>query len=316
MIKLFYPKLRCYFYITTAMKAELIVDAPIIDKKEIWIKKIHKPHFDHPFHFHQFCELVWIEKSYGKVVIGDYTGNFSEGELIMEGPELPHLYKCDPIFYDRSKNLCTKALSLYFPSTLIPNVTDHTESLTLYGDLLARAKRGLRFYGKTKQEVVDLIRKIEKSDGIRQLGYFLMIVHILNKTTEFEYLASVGYKNQFDNTFDVSRFNEVCDFVLKNFQRDIMLKEVASICNMTPNAFCRYFKARTQKTFIRFLNEVRIGHACKLLQDDIFSIQQIGYECGYNNPANFFKFFKLIAGRTPKEYRAQLQDLVACNRVV
>jgi AraC-like DNA-binding protein len=292
------------------MKAELIVDAPIIDKKEIWVKKIHKPHFDHPFHFHQFCELVWIEKSYGKVIIGDYTGNFAEGELIMEGPELPHLYRCDTVFYQQRKGLCTKALSLYFPSTLIPTITDHTETLSLYGDLLDKSKRGLRFYGKTRTEVIELIKKINQTDGIQQLGYFLMIVYILNKTTEFEYLASISYKNQFDNKRDMNRFNEVCDFMLKNFHRNIMLQEVAAICNMTPNAFCRYFKTRTQKTFIRFLNEIRIGHACKLLQHDDLSIQQICYECGYNNPANFFKFFKFIAHKTPKEYRDSLKVMI------
>src|SRR5882762_5383292 len=179
------------------MKAELIVDAPIADKKEIWVKKIHKPHFDHPFHFHQFCELVWIEKSYGKVIIGDYTGNFAEGELIMEGPELPHLYRCDAAFYKDKQGFYTKALSLYFPSTLVPTITDHTESLSLYGDLLDKAKRGLRFYGKTRETVIELIKKMDKTEGIQQLGYFLMIVHILNRTTEFEYLASIGYKNQF-----------------------------------------------------------------------------------------------------------------------
>ncbi|MCW3115454.1 MAG: transcriptional regulator, partial [Segetibacter sp.] len=54
------------------MKPELIIDAPILNKKEIWVKKINKPHFDHPFHFHQLCELVWVEKSYGKLIIGDY----------------------------------------------------------------------------------------------------------------------------------------------------------------------------------------------------------------------------------------------------
>ena len=81
------------------MKAELIIDAPIIDKKEIWIKNVNKQHFDHPFHFHQFCELVWVEKSFGKIIIGDYSVFFSEGELIIEGPELPHLWRCDYVFY-------------------------------------------------------------------------------------------------------------------------------------------------------------------------------------------------------------------------
>ena len=85
------------------MKAELIVDADIVGKKRIFIKKLKKPYFNHPLHFHQFCELVWIQKGHGKIIIGDYVGDFAEGELIMEGAGLPHLWKSDEAFYKKRK---------------------------------------------------------------------------------------------------------------------------------------------------------------------------------------------------------------------
>lgn len=285
------------------MKPELIIDAPIIDKKEIWIKNINKPHFDHPFHFHQFCELVWIEKSFGKIIVGDYAGIFAEGELIMEGPELPHLWRCDDIFYRSVEELYTNAYALYFSANIIQNITDCLESISLFKDLLHKAQRGLRFFGKTKIAIVDLFRKMIRSEGLEQMSYFLRIVHILNKTSEFEYLASIGYENKFNGNNYIDRFNEVYQFLLTNFHRTILLDEVAKICHMTPPAFCRFFKIKTQKTFIRFLNEIRIGHACKLLQNENYSVINICYESGYNTPVNFFKFFKLITGKTPNEYR-------------
>jgi AraC-like DNA-binding protein len=290
------------------MKAELIIEAPIMDQKMIWVKKIHKPHFDHPFHYHQLCELVWLEKSYGKLIIGDYVGNFAEGELVMKSAELPHLWRCDAVFYKKKKELCTKATALFFPPALIPNITDNPESISLYRDLLHKSTRGLRFYGKTRERVIELIKKIQDRKGLEQMGIFLQIIDIVSKSREFEYLASVGYKN-LHNEQDITRFNDVYQFVLKNFHDDITLNEVAQICNMSPNSFCRFFKNKTQKTFIRFLNEIRIGHACKLLQNDNYSVQEICYECGYNNPVNFFKFFKLIIGKTPKEYRRHLHQV-------
>jgi len=305
-----------YFYIlvlTTInpfiLKAELIIDAPIIDKKEIWIKNVNKPHFDHPFHFHQFCELAWVEKSFGKIIIGDYAGFFSEGELIMEGPELPHLWRCDDIFYKPINGLYTNAYALYFSATIIQNITDCLESISLFKDLLNKAQRGLRFYGETKITIVDLFQKMINSKGLEQMGYFLRIIHILNKTSEFEYLASIGYENRFNGNHDMDRFNEVYQFLLTNFYREINLIEVAKICHLTPTAFCRFFKMRTQKTFIRFLNEIRIGHACKLLQDEKYSVIDICYESGFNTPANFFKFFKLITGKTPNEYRKHFHGM-------
>ncbi len=292
-----------------AMKAELIIDAPIINKKEIWIKKVIRPHFDHPFHFHQFCELVWVQKGFGKMIVGDYTGLFSEGELIMEGPELPHLWRCDDIFYELKKGFYTKAFAIYFCPTIIQNITDNPESILLFTALLGKAKRGLRFYGQTKSTIVVLLQKMLNSEGLEQMSYFLRVIHILNKTSEFEYLASIGYENKFNSKRDVDRFSKVYQFLLTNFYRDISLTEVAQICHMTPTAFCRFFKMRSQKTFIRFLNEIRVGQACKLLQNDEEPIKDIYLACGYNNPTNFFKFFKIVTGKTPKEYRDDIKKL-------
>src|SRR5690606_6493651 len=88
----------------------------------------------------------------------------------------------------------------------------------------------------------------------------------------------------------------------------IKLEDIASIANMTPTAFCKYFKARTKKTFSNFVNEVRIGHACKLLCRDDMSITQIAFECGFNNLTNFNKNFKQFKKIVPSEYKIFLQN--------
>lgn len=290
------------------MKAELVVDAPIIGQKKIWVKKTYKPYFDHPFHYHQLCELVWLEKGYGKLIIGDYVGNFTEGELILKNAGLPHLWRCDSAFYEQQKNLFTKATTTYFPPSLISSIIDDSECIACYNILLNKSERGLRFFGKSKEQIIELIKKVAETEGLEQLGYFLQAINIITRTEEFEYLASIGYKNS-NNSQDMDRFNEVYQFLLENFDSNIMLSQVASICCMAPNSFCRYFKKRTQKTFVRFLNELRIGHACELLQNENYSVQSICYACGYNNPVNFFKFFKLITNKTPLEYRGYIKQI-------
>ena len=288
------------------MKPELIVDAPIIGEKKIWVKKIYKPHFDHPFHFHKLCELTWVENGHGKLIIGDFVGNFAEGELILASPELPHIWQCDPVYYKKKKKLYTKAIGLYFPLEFINRVTDDTASISLYNDLMHRAERGLRFHGQTRLKIIEKVKEVTQCSGLVQLCTFLQIIDMLSKSKESIALASIGYKSS-TNENDMERFNDVYQFLLRNFSRDIMLEEVARICNMTPNAFCRYFKQKTQKTFTRFLNEIRIGHARKLLQNENYSIKDICYECGYNNPVNFFSFFKQITGQTPKAFRQNMK---------
>ena len=95
----------------------------------------------------------------------------------------------------------------------------------------------------------------------------------------------------------------VYDYVMSNFRDKIALDEVAEMLNMTTSSFCRYFKPRANKTFTRFVNEIRIGHARKLLLEDNFNISQISYECGFNALSNFNRQFKTITGLSPHEYR-------------
>lgn len=288
------------------MKPELIIDAPIIGEKKIWIKKVKNAHFDHPFHYHKLCELTWVEKGFGNLIIGDYVGSFDEGELILNAPEVPHLWKCDSVFYKAEQNKYTKATSVYFPLDLITHITDDIESIRLYEDLMLRAQRGIRFNGTTKKKIVKQIVKISKHRGLTQTGIFLKIVDLLIGTKEYTSLASINYQKSTDEN-DIQRFNDVYQYLLLNFQKTITLNEIADICNMAPNSFCRFFKKKTQKTFVQFLNEIRVGHACKLLHDENLSLKEIYYECGYNNPTSFFTAFKQAKGITPNEYRETLK---------
>src|SRR5882762_618274 len=177
------------------MKAELIMDADIVGKKKIFIKRHSQPYFSHPYHFHQFCELVWIEKGHGKIIIGDYVGDFSEGELIMEGAGLPHLWKCDEVYYKKKKKLLTQATCIYFPAGLIDSLTDDEGILSANRELLNKAQRGLRFSGQTKMTVIQLMKKVAVAKGLEQLALFLQIMGILHKTRDYQPLAGVIYKN-------------------------------------------------------------------------------------------------------------------------
>ena len=72
---------------------------------------------------------------------------------------------------------------------------------------------------------------------------------------------------------------------------------------MSVPAFCNYFKRSTKKTYIDFLNEVRVGYACNLLMDTKKPVIDICYESGYNTMANFHKQFLKIKKLTPLQYR-------------
>ncbi|MGZ3920802.1 MAG: helix-turn-helix domain-containing protein, partial [Bacteroidia bacterium] len=173
--------------------------------------------------------------------------------------------------------------------------------------LIQRSARGLRFYGETSKKIIKILSHISEKDGFKKIIHFLQAIEILSVSKEYSYLASLNFKNSYDEK-DTNRINKVYKFLMQNFHRDIDLKEVADLCNMTTNSFCRYFKARTQKSLTQFINELRVGHACKLLQNEKHSIADVYYQCGYNNSTNFNKFFIAITGKKPSEYKKQMKE--------
>jgi len=104
------------------------------------------------------------------------------------------------------------------------------------------------------------------------------------------------------------RIGAIYDYIMKHYDTDIMLEDIAKHANMTPQAFCRYFKKHTRLTFITFLNEVRIHEACKKLSGGINdNISTIAYQSGFNSIATFNRVFKTITGRAPREYIRELE---------
>jgi AraC-like DNA-binding protein len=289
------------------MKPKL-VDIDLRGKRTIQIKKINQFCLDSFFHFHHLCELVWMEESYGKRIIGDNVDSFSEGDLILMAPHLPHIWKNDPVFLLKKKGLRCKATVIYFPTDFLQHLSDDPAVTRPTQELISNASRGLSFHGQTVNKVAHILSGIAEEDGFKKIVEFLKIMDILSHSKEYRQLASISYKNVTDEK-DTARINAAYQFLMQNFHRDVTLEELSGVCNMAPTAFCRFFKSKTQKSFIQVLNELRIGHACSLLQKSDYSIIDACYESGYNNYVNFNKCFKLITGQTPSGYRKSFQEL-------
>lgn len=284
------------------MKASLLVDAPILDKKQIWVKKVNKPYFDHDYHFHKTEEICWIEEGYGNIIVGDYLGRFQKNDFLIFGMGLPHILRCDQSFHLTNSKKRTIAHSVYFTESHILSLTDDPSMLHILKQYLNKTERGYQLNGKQKTLAIELFKKVIQSTKFEQLGHFLLLLEYLHSCKKSLPLASSNYQLHPSET-DMKRFTEVYDYLLKNFHQHISLKEVAAVCSMTTNAFCRFFKTKTQKTFVQFLTEIRIGHACTLLQNENLPIKNLCYECGFNNPVIFHRAFKKITGKTPKLFR-------------
>ncbi|HTM97893.1 MAG TPA: AraC family transcriptional regulator [Pedobacter sp.] len=279
------------------------------DTSSILIKKIEEHHYSSPYHFHNLCELNYVVDSWGKRMVGDNINNFSAGDLVLMSPNLPHIwYNDSSVLNNPVTTKLAKAVVIYFPSDFLSNLAGEDIVLVKIQKLLEKAKRGLRFYGETQEIVVSKLNCIMDKKGFFKTIEFLEIMNILIDSKEYEPLASVGFTHNL-NEKDTERMNKVLKHVMQNFRRPISLNEIADIANMTPPAFSSFFKKRTQKCFSLFLNEIRIGHACKLLQDLEITISAKCYLSGFQNFTNFNKFFKHFIGKAPREYRKHFIEL-------
>lgn len=174
-----------------------------------------------------------------------------------------------------------------------------------FKEMLDQAPKGIKINGAANQRITGLLTDAINSPALLKASNIFAILYELSETTEFELLTDGSYKNPFGQN-EATRINQVYEYIMKNFTAEIKLETVADIAHMSPNAFSRYFKSRTHKTFSLFVNEIRIGHACKLLQGDDFTISQVCYASGFQSMTNFTKFFKRFMKKSPLQYRKDL----------
>jgi AraC-like DNA-binding protein len=155
-------------------------------------------------------------------------------------------------------------------------------------------------------EVSTLAHKLLKATGSERI---ILLLDILNRIAHSRNTRTVCNKGLIfeNNPVESERLNNIYQYILKNYTRNISLVEIARVAHMSPNAFCRYFKSRIKKTFSTLLMEVRIGNACRLLAETERSISDIAYNCGYNNLSNFNRHFKALTGKTPQQHRKYYQ---------
>ncbi len=160
----------------------------------------------------------------------------------------------------------------------------------------------MAFNGKTKEQINSLLIGMINMNGIQRLSSLLSIFDILSQTKEYEFLASPVYVGQLECP-KIDRLSKIKDYILKNFDKDISLPEVASMSNMAITTFCNFFKDQFRSTFVEYLNSIRIGNACKLLLENDVNVVEIAYKCGFNNLANFNRQFKKHKSMTPTQFR-------------
>lgn len=261
------------------------------------------PHFTYPWHFHSEFEIVYVLKSSGKRFVADNVEPFQEGDITLLGSNLPHFWKSDsPGDIENASRV--NAIVVQFHKDFFRDEINSYPEFHRINELLKRAGRGIHFSKTSGEKIGRMLKRLLKLNGIERMLYFIKLLDTMARTENYRILASKAYQLEEQKELN-NRLDKIMHFINTNYQRKITQEEVASKIGMTTAAFCRYFKEKTGKGFIFFVNEMRIGYACKLLIENHLSISQICFECGFNNISNFNRMFKRQTSYTPGEYQQQ-----------
>ena len=254
------------------------------------------------WHYHPELELHYLIRGEGVRFIGDNISNFSDGEILLLGENLPHKWHCRE---DSSQDISlygVEAMVLHFSSNFMGNGMLSLPEARLLPLLFEKAKKGMVIINETRDKLIPLIEAASKAENLDRLIALLSILKILSETKDYFQITREQsfYKS---DKYETERLNVVCNYTLANFSEPITLEKIAAISNLTTTSFCRYFKLMTKKTYYDFLTEIRISHACAFLIEDKISIEQIADKCGFYNISNFYRQFKKVIGVTPLTYK-------------
>jgi len=262
----------------------------------LYVQHYKGENFYEKLHQHKEIQISVVLGGEGTYIIGDCVGDFKPNDIFVLGENLPHVFKRDAAFENE-----TEMISLFFSKNSYGEGFFDFPEFDHFQYFFNNAILGYKVMSNISEISLPL-SKIKSLSKYEQFTSFLTILNLISDADKLKLSSLINLK-KYDGD-EGKRMSDIFQYSMDNFHKEVSLHNVANIANMTPNAFCRYFKQRTNKTFVNFLIDIRIGNACKLLaKNNDLSITEISYKSGFNNLANFNRKFKATKGITPSEFR-------------
>jgi AraC-like DNA-binding protein len=282
------------------MSRSILKESPPLTKDDCFsLYARYKTEFNFPVHYHEEYELNFIENAKGvRRVVGSSMEEIDNLELVLVGPNIPHAwftYKC------KSENIFE--VTIQFHRDLFDEVFLKRNQLNFIRTLFERSLKGVSFSRRTIERVAPRLKAMAEKEGFDSVLELMAVLHDLSLSPDSRTLSDeVTYNTELIYN-DSQRVEKVVDFINEHFSRTIRLAEAAELVDMAETAFSRFFKAKTGITFVDYLNDIRIGHASRLLIDTKGPVAEIAQECGFTSLTNFNRIFKKRKGLVPKDFR-------------
>jgi AraC-like DNA-binding protein len=254
--------------------------------------------FGGPRHRHAQVELTWVQRGHGVRFVGDSTEPFGDGDLVLLGPQVPHLWSGRA----RSGEPPFVAQVIQFPPALLDNPL--WPELRALLPLLDRARRGLRVQGQAHEPVTRALRAMEGADALQRLSLLVEVLRALSLHTRSLKPLSAGVARE--GRADAAggrRVDRVIDWMHAHLGDELYMEDAARIAHVSPAAFSRFFHRETGKTWSATLSDVRCSEAGVRLRQTNRPVAEIAHDCGFRTLSHFNRAFAARFGQTPSRYR-------------
>lgn len=252
------------------------------------------------WHFHPELQLCHVRSGTGQRMIGDRVCDIEQGEVIVLGANLPHVWR-----YDSRGDGQIEATVVHFDATVLGSDWLDRPELRDVRLLLTRAQQGLQAKGELRSQVADRIEQLLTVDGLPRIIGLLELLHLMANSQEMKTICSTGYQ-PVAVELDVERLRRACDFINEHADKELTRDSVAKVVHMSGSGFSRFFKSHTGMTFHDFVADVRISRACQFLASTEMSITEIALECGFGELTTFNRTFRRFRDTTPSSYRTMV----------
>lgn len=268
------------------------------------LRKFGAEAFKAPYHFHQEYELTLIPSGSGKRYVGSHMADFNAGDIVIVGANLPHCWKLVP-----EKQPDAQAVVIQFTADFLGSSFFEKPELTLIRELLDRSSSGICFAQTDYERTFSAIAAMQHQDSFQKLITFIEILQGLAASAHMTLLDKQPGPAVQDLS-DQKRINPVLAYLVENFRKEVSLTAAASLTNMTTNAFCKYFKRVTRKTFMEMVIQYRLNYATQQLVQTDNPVTDIAFESGFSDVSHFYKTFKAKMGLSPLNYRKKFMGEV------
>ena len=262
------------------------------------VREFDLPHFTSPLHVHLEFELTLILEGVGTRFMGNHVARFGPGDLILVGPNLPHYWRSD---MGRKPSRAHSVVVQFGEGCLGEGFLAMAEMRSVRR-LFERARRGLQFRGRSARVAAERLGRLPGTTGAVRVAEFVGILAALAVGRDSQLLSGEGFLD-LPESAGAARIRRACRFVFEHLGGEVRLAAVAREAALSPEAFCRLFRRATGRRFFDFVNDLRISHACALLQDADRAIGDIAEATGYGTLANFNRRFRERKGCAPRDFR-------------